>query len=55
MVGGHGKQNDSDTTATSSSAFTLAVSGDWKCAPPLQNVSVDTQYIGVIVEQKPKK
>jgi hypothetical protein len=30
------------------------VSADWECVLPLQNVSVDTQYIGVIEEQKRK-
>jgi hypothetical protein len=30
------------------------VSADWECAPPLQNISVDTHYIGVIEEQKQK-
>jgi hypothetical protein len=30
------------------------VSTDWECAPPLPNVSVGTQYIGVIEEQKQK-
>jgi hypothetical protein len=54
MVGGHEKQNDSNTTATSSSALASAVSVDWGCAPPLQNVSVDKQYIGVIEEQNKK-
>jgi hypothetical protein len=52
MVGGHEKQNDSNTAASSSSASASAVSADWECAPPLQNVCVDTQYIGVIEEQK---
>ncbi len=52
MVGGHKKQNDSNTAASSSSASASAVSADWECAPPLQNVNVDTQYIGVIEEQK---
>ncbi len=28
------------------------MSADWDIAPPLQNVRVDTQYIGVIEEQK---
>jgi hypothetical protein len=55
MVGGHEKQNSSNTTATSSSVLASAVSADWECAPPLQNISVDTQYIGVIEEQKQKK
>jgi hypothetical protein len=52
MVGGHEKQNDSNTTSTSSSASALAVSVDWEIAPPLQNVRVDTQYVGTIEEQK---
>jgi hypothetical protein len=29
-----------------------AVSADWDVAPPLQNVRVDTQYVGIIEEQK---
>ncbi len=29
-----------------------AVSKDWLIAPPLQNVRVDTQYVGIIEEQK---
>jgi hypothetical protein len=53
-VGGHEKRNDSNTRATSSSALASAVSANWECAPPLQNVSVDTQYIGVIEEEKQK-
>ncbi len=40
------KTNDSDTSATS------VVSVDWDFAPPLWNVGIDTQYIGVIEEQK---
>jgi hypothetical protein len=40
MVGGHEKQSDSSTTATSSSALASAVSGDCDIAPPLQNVRV---------------
>jgi hypothetical protein len=28
------------------------VSADWDIAPPLQNVRVDTQYVGIIEEQK---
>jgi hypothetical protein len=51
MVGGHEKQIDSNTTSTSSSASS-AVSADWDIAPPLQNVRVDTQYVGIIEEQK---
>jgi hypothetical protein len=52
MVGGHEQQSDSNTTATSSAASASAVSADWDFALPLQNVSVDTQYIGIIEEQK---
>jgi hypothetical protein len=52
MVGGHEKQSDSNTTATSSSASAWAVCEDWDIAPPLQNVRVDTQYVGIIEEQK---
>jgi hypothetical protein len=52
MVGGHEKRSDSNTTATSSSALASAVSADWDIAPPLQNVRVDTQYVGIIKEQK---
>jgi hypothetical protein len=52
MVGGHEKQSDSNTTSTSSSASTSAVPVDWDIAPPLQNVRVDTQYVGIIEEQK---
>jgi hypothetical protein len=52
MVGGHEKQIDSKTTSTSSSAPASAVSADWDIAPPLQNVRVDTQYVGIIEEQK---
>jgi hypothetical protein len=54
MVGGHEKQIDSNTTSTSSSpsASASAVSADWDIAPPLQNVRVDTQYVGMIEEQK---
>ncbi len=52
MVGGHKKQSDSNTTSTSSSASALAVSADWNTAPPLQNVRVDTQYVGINEEQK---
>jgi hypothetical protein len=28
------------------------VSADWDIAPPLQNVRVDTKYVGIIEEQK---
>ncbi len=52
MVGGHEKQIDSNTTSTSSSAPASLVSADWDVAPPLQNVRVDTQYAGIIEEQK---
>jgi hypothetical protein len=52
MVGGYDKQIDSNTTSTSSSASASAVSADWDIAPPLQNVRVDTQYVGIIVERK---
>jgi TolA-binding protein len=54
MVGGHEKQSESNTTSTSSSASASAsaVSADWLIAPPLQNVRVDTQYVGTIEEQK---
>jgi hypothetical protein len=51
-VEGHEKQSDSNTTATSSSASASAVSADWDIAPPLQNVRVDTQYVGIIEEKK---
>jgi hypothetical protein len=54
MVGGHEKQSESYTTSTSSSASASAsaVSADWFIAPPIQNVRVDTQYVGIIEEQK---
>jgi hypothetical protein len=52
MVGGHEKQSESNTTSTSSSALAPAVSADWLIAPPLQNVRVDTQYVGIIEKQK---
>ena len=54
MVGGHEKQSESNTTSTSSSASALAsaVSADWLIAPSLQNVRVDTQYVGILAEQK---
>ncbi len=55
-VGGHLKQSESNTTSTSSSAsasaLASAVSADWLIAPPLQNVMVDTQYVGINEEQK---
>jgi hypothetical protein len=49
MVGGHEKQSESNTTSTSLSASALAsaVSADWVIAPSLQNVRVDTQYVGI--------
>ncbi len=54
MVGGHEKQSESNTTSTSSSASASAsaVSADWLIAPPLQNVRVDTQYVGINEEEK---
>jgi hypothetical protein len=54
MVGGHEKQSESNTTSTSSSVSALAsaVSADWLIAPSLQNVKVDTQYVGTNEEQK---
>jgi hypothetical protein len=52
MMGGHKKQSDSNTTSISSSASASVVSADWDIAPPLQNVRVDTQYVGIIEEQK---
>jgi hypothetical protein len=52
MVGENEKQSDSNTTATSSSALASAVSADCDIAPPLQNVRVDTQYVGINEEQK---
>jgi hypothetical protein len=54
MVEGHEKQSDSNTTSSSSSASASAVSADWDIAPPLQNVRVETQYVGIIEEQKQK-
>ena len=39
-------------TPPSASASASAVSADWLVAPPLQNVRVDTQYVGIIEEQK---
>ncbi len=50
MVGWYEKQIDSNTTCTSSSASASVVSEDWDIAPPLRNV--DTQYVGIIEEQK---
>jgi hypothetical protein len=54
MVGGHEKQSESKTASTCSSASALAsaVSADWLIAPSLQNVRVDTQYVGINEEQK---
>jgi hypothetical protein len=52
MVGGLEKQSDFNTTPTFSSASASAVSADWDIAPPLKNVRVDTQYVGIIEEQK---
>ncbi len=54
MMGGHEKQSESNTTSKSSSVSALAspVSADWLTAPPLQNVTVDTQYVGINEEQK---
>jgi hypothetical protein len=51
-MGGHEKQSEPNTTSTSSSASASAVSTDWLIAPPLQNVRIDTQYVGMIEEQK---
>jgi hypothetical protein len=52
MVGGHEKQSDSITTATSSSASASDGSADWDIAPPLQNVRIDTLYFEIIEELK---
>jgi hypothetical protein len=52
MVRGREKQIDSNTTSTFSSASASAMSADWDIAPPLRNVRVDTQYDGIIEEQK---
>jgi hypothetical protein len=52
MVGENEKQIDSNTTSTFLSASASAVSADWDIAPPLRNVRVDTQYVGIIEEQK---
>jgi hypothetical protein len=52
MVRGHEKQIDSNTTSTSSSASASAVSADWDIAPPLQNIRVDTLYVGIIEKQE---
>ncbi len=53
-MGGHEKQSESNTTSTSSSASVLAsaVSADWLIAPLVQNVRVNTQYVGINEEQK---
>ncbi len=51
-MGGHEKQVDSNTTSTSASASASAVSADWDIVPPLQNARVDTQYVGIVEEQK---
>jgi hypothetical protein len=52
MMGEHEKQSESNTTSTSSSASASVVSANWLIAPPLQNVRVDTQHVGIIEEQK---
>jgi hypothetical protein len=52
MVGGHEKLIDSNTTYKSSSASASVVSPDGEIAPPLWNVRVDTQYVGIIEEQQ---
>ncbi len=54
MMGGHAKQSESNTTFTSlsASASASAVSADWPIAPPLRNVRVDTQYVGINEEHK---
>jgi hypothetical protein len=46
------KKIDTNTASTSSSALASVVSADWDIAPPLQNVRVDTQYVGIIEEQR---
>ncbi len=51
MVGRQEQQSESNTTSTSSSA-SATVSADWLIAPSLQNVRVDTQYVGINEEQK---
>jgi hypothetical protein len=50
MVGGHENQIDSNTTSTSLSASASAVSADWDTT--FANFRVDTQYVGIIEEQK---
>ena len=53
MVGGHGKKvNPTQHLISSASASASAVSADWLIAPSLQNVRVDTQYVGINEEQK---
>jgi len=54
MVGGHEKQSESNTTSTSSSASASAsaVSETGSLHHLLQNVRVDTQYVGINEEQK---
>jgi hypothetical protein len=52
MVGGHEKQIDSNTISIFSSASASAVSANWDIALLLQNVRIDTQYVGIIEEQK---
>ncbi len=54
MVEGHAKQSESNTPSASlsASASASAVSADWLIAPPLRNVRVDTQYVGINEEQK---
>jgi hypothetical protein len=54
MVGGHERQSEYNTTFTpsSASASASAVSTDWLIAPYLQNVRVDTHYVGINEEQK---
>jgi hypothetical protein len=53
MVGGHEyKVNPTQHLSSSASASASAVSVDWLIAPSLQNVRVDTQYVGINEEQK---
>ncbi len=48
MVGGLEKQSESTTTSTSSSALASASAVSVELiAPPLRNVTVDTQYVGI--------
>jgi hypothetical protein len=42
------------TQPTAMLSLASGVFADWDCTRPLQNVCVDTQYIGVIEEQKQK-